>query len=156
MGSSYKTPHLNLSCFVGTDKPKMDDFNSDNKKIDSAMKIHEDNSNVHVTLEEKERWNSGAFTVGTYCGDGKTKRDVNIGFCPRLCFVFQSGMPLISFDAQTGANICCGVACEQGCTQFVTLTLNGFTIENMSTPSPFGAVPKLNANGQNYVYIAYK
>lgn len=156
MGSSYKTPYLNLNCFVGTDKPKMDDFNTDNKKIETAMKNHEENNKVHVTLEEKERWNSGVFTMGTYCGDGKAKREINIGFSPRLCIVFQPEMPLISCDTQTGANIRCGIVCEHGCTEFVTSTQNGFAIENMSTPSAFGATPKLNSNGQNYVYIAYK
>lgn len=39
MPSSNKTQHLLLNKWLGTDKPKKDDFNSDNQKIDEACRL---------------------------------------------------------------------------------------------------------------------
>ena len=37
MSSTYKTNYLGLNKFVGTDKPKMEDFNFDNEQLDSEL-----------------------------------------------------------------------------------------------------------------------
>ena len=37
MASTNKTEHLSLNQWVLTDKPRMDDFNSDNQKLDQAV-----------------------------------------------------------------------------------------------------------------------
>lgn len=41
MPSSNKTLHLQLNKWLGSDKPKKDDFNSDNQKIDEACRLLE-------------------------------------------------------------------------------------------------------------------
>lgn len=41
MPSSNKTAHLQLNKWSGSDKPKKDDFNSDNQKIDEACRLLE-------------------------------------------------------------------------------------------------------------------
>lgn len=41
MSSSNKTLHLQLNKWHGSDKPKKDDFNSDNQKIDEACRLLE-------------------------------------------------------------------------------------------------------------------
>lgn len=40
MPSTYKTPFLGLNRFIGSDKPKMDDFNRDTQKLDDKLKEH--------------------------------------------------------------------------------------------------------------------
>ncbi|MEG1779083.1 MAG: hypothetical protein RR263_03195, partial [Oscillospiraceae bacterium] len=44
--------YLGLNKFVGADKPKMADFNSDNLTIDNHIKTHEENSGIHLTAAE--------------------------------------------------------------------------------------------------------
>ena len=40
MSSSNKTSYLGLNQFVGSDKPKMEDFNADNRLLDEKMQQH--------------------------------------------------------------------------------------------------------------------
>ena len=40
MASTYKTNYLGLNKFVGSDKPKMDDFNFDNETLDQKFHVY--------------------------------------------------------------------------------------------------------------------
>ena len=40
MSSTYKTTNLGLNQFVGSDRPKMEDFNFDNQQIDQKFQEH--------------------------------------------------------------------------------------------------------------------
>lgn len=40
MASTNKTETLGLNQWIGSDKPKMEDFNSDNRLIDTALAGH--------------------------------------------------------------------------------------------------------------------
>lgn len=53
MASTYKTNYLGLNQFVGSDKPKMDDFNFDNETIDQKFQEHVQSS-LHITEEERQ------------------------------------------------------------------------------------------------------
>ena len=48
MASTYKTNYLGLNKFVGSDKPKMDDFNFDNETLDQKFQEH-----VQSSLQKK-------------------------------------------------------------------------------------------------------
>ena len=54
MSSSNKTSYLGLNQFVGSDKPKMEDFNADNRLLDEKMQQHVQ-SQLHLTEQQKER-----------------------------------------------------------------------------------------------------
>ena len=47
MTSTYKTNYLGLNKFVGSDKPKMDDFNFDNETLDQKFQEHVQSSLHH-------------------------------------------------------------------------------------------------------------
>ncbi len=40
MASTNMTEHLKLNQWIGSDKPKMADFNADNRKVDQAVGSH--------------------------------------------------------------------------------------------------------------------
>jgi len=91
MPSSNKTLHLALNKWIGTDKPKKDDFNDDNQIIDEAMNAisarvqsldgiiegldgavnttlaaHTSDSAAHVTGAEKTSWNNTAANLSSH------------------------------------------------------------------------------------------
>ncbi len=71
MSSTNKTEKLGLNSWIGSDKPKRIDFNTDNEIIDRAVSQHTEDTVVHINAEERERWNNYMFT-GMYYGDGST------------------------------------------------------------------------------------
>ena len=54
MSSSNKTNYLGLNQFVGSDKPKMEDFNADNRLLDEKIQQHIQ-SQLHLTEQQRER-----------------------------------------------------------------------------------------------------
>ena len=83
MPSSNKTLYLALNKWLGSDKPKKDDFNDDNQIIDEAMNAmsvridglsgadsalaeHTSDSAAHVTGGEKASWNGAATNLSSH------------------------------------------------------------------------------------------
>ena len=77
MSSSNKTSYLGLNQFVGSDKPKMEDFNADNRLLDEKMQQHVQ-SQLHLTEQQKERLENLGYLIGSYTGDGTTKRTISV------------------------------------------------------------------------------
>lgn len=95
MSSTNKTEKLGLNSWIGSDKPKRIDFNTDNEIIDRAVSQHTEDTVAHINAEEREKWNNYMFT-GMYYGDGSTKRTVKTT-CPfeaRIGFVFANSRPI--------------------------------------------------------------
>lgn len=80
MPSSNKTGHLRLNSWTGSDKPKKDDFNSDNTLVDAACReldervcavepvrgaVAEHTANTAIHLSESERGAWGAHIADT-------------------------------------------------------------------------------------------
>ena len=57
MSSSNKTNRIGLNEWVGTDVPKMEDFNADNARLDKTLGNHLDDISIHVTSAQKDSWN---------------------------------------------------------------------------------------------------
>ena len=74
MASTNKTETLGLNQWIGSDKPKMEDFNSDNRLIDTALAGHRADQTVHVSAQERAAWNAAAPVIGSYTGDGQEER----------------------------------------------------------------------------------
>ena len=54
MSSTNKTENYSLNQWALNDVPKMEDFNSDNKTIDTVMFKHISDSVIHLSEEEKQ------------------------------------------------------------------------------------------------------
>ena len=170
MPSKYKTSFLKLNRYVGTDKPRMDDFNKDNLLIDHTFKeqsekitsllTHTSNIQNHITDEERKKWNNLLWEVGTYVGNGKYTQNINIGFKPRLGFIFQkdeflmSSVGMGSGTPQTEQRS--AILTPLGCSLYCKILDNGFMVCNSNDAAEDFRVPKLNANEYTYVYIMFR
>ena len=74
--SSSHTPNYQLSQWVRSDKVLMEDFNTDNAKIDAALKAEADVRSAAVSaLEQKvNAVPLQRFASGTYTGNGQASR----------------------------------------------------------------------------------
>lgn len=92
MSSSNKTANLQLNSWIGTDRPKMADYNSDNEKIDAAFGSHTGDMQTHLSQEDRERLETPVY-VGTYFGDGaiekQSPRAARLRRAMRWCFLFR-------------------------------------------------------------------
>ena len=98
MSSTNKTDHLGLNNWLGTDKPKREDFNFDNNLIDNAFYSHTNNEVVHTSADERAKWNS-PYYISTYVGNGSVTRTVETGcpFTPAFGMIFAAGrMPMMN------------------------------------------------------------
>lgn len=157
MASSNKTPFLNLNKWLGTDKPKREDFNLDNERVDAFLQEHSGDQVKHVTAQERERWNSPDYVIGTYEGNNVKYQAVNLGFKPVWGVVFMQEEAPVEGDFtynNTYANM--AFFTRFGCSLGVELTSTGFNVYTNNSTSVQFPVPRLNVSGQTYTYIAYK
>lgn len=138
MPSSQKTSHLNLNSWSGADKPKMDDFNADNQKLDDAF--------FKLTP-----------VFGSYVGDGKPMREIDLGFRPKVCLVFAQGVPLFRMNSAlySEVEISCAVLTDSGCSLGASLTDQGFSVRFGSGQYDMEAFC-LNTVDITYLYIALR
>ena len=89
--SSSHTPNYQLSQWVRSDKVLMEDFNTDNAKIDAALKAEADVRSAAVSaLEQKvNAVPLQRFASGTYTGNGQASRLISLGFRPVIVFVWE-------------------------------------------------------------------
>ena len=79
MPSSKKTEHMGLNQFIGSDHPKMEDFNFDNTQIDQKFQEHIA-SQLHLSEQDRQTLLAAKFVV--CCGrtaelyGGKRRRDL--------------------------------------------------------------------------------
>lgn len=94
MSSTNKTEELGLNQWIGSDIPKMDDFNSDNAKIDKTVGEHIGDSSIHVTAQQKRVW-SNPIGCLSYIGDGSSNRSLklNMGLNRRSALCLRLIMP---------------------------------------------------------------
>ncbi|MGN0531743.1 MAG: hypothetical protein ACI4IN_02995 [Eubacterium sp.] len=158
MSSTNKTDNLGLNQWVGTDRPKMQDFNQDNLLIDSAVTRHITDSEAHVTGADKTVWNK-PYHIQVYTGDGSSTRSISIdaGFTPRWGIVFAASYPpgLTDFTNKAHYNYFGFVSTDGG---NPGLTLNGTTLKvtQSSTPVNVSEYRSYNTNGVGYVIILFR
>ena len=158
MPSSGKTEKLALNRFAGSDKPKMDDFNYDNSRIDAALGGHLEDGELHLGAGERERYLRPQVETFSYTGDGETTREVALPFAPALCVVYPNNAPP-SINDMTNPGIVIwshGVAWPGGSTLGLSLSGTALTVyEDMDT-APFAARRSLNTYGQEYLCLLYR
>ena len=85
------------------------------------------------------------YKIGSYSGSGQSGKLVNVGFKPRIVFIFASNR-----DYAVGDNLILGIRANDTMLvdSSITLTDNGFLL---NTPGN-----NINANGVGYNYIAFR
>lgn len=106
MSSTNKTSNLGLNKWIGTDKPRRTDFVRDNEIIDAEITNHKNNSTVHVSSAEKNKWNNYIY-VDTYFGDGASSRTVNTDcpFSASFGIVFAGNRPASVVKTSTSQKV---------------------------------------------------
>ena len=154
MPSTSKTKTLRLKQFVGSDKPKMDDFNYDNTQLETLVGGHLDDSTKHVTQTEREEWSRPSSELFFYDGDNTSPRTFTLDFEPRFCTIHTLNMPANLNDISTPSiAICYQAAAAQGGKGTVGIVLNGnqLSVRNDSDNSISEVRCKLNTRGLSYV-----
>lgn len=153
MSSSNKTNYLGLNQFVGSDKPKMEDFNADNRLLDEKIQQHIQ-SQLHLTEQQRERLENPGYLIGSYTGDGTTKRTISVAQPIGFGFVFMVGEGLHYAVTTLGENhIFSAVMAPQGCSKGVSITSGGFT--GTAKRQQYAGWQKRYAqqSGNKYIYL---
>lgn len=180
MPSSNKTSRLGLNQWLGSDKPKKDDFNNDNRLLDAAtadiltrladaktqadanarsLGDHAANTATHVSSAEKALWNAPreTLTIGAYTGNGAMTRTISLGFRAAFGVLYAVGMGPVQADwSGYESRVYSGCFGESGCSRNIVLENNGFTVTHNATRPLDGCSYKYNESGVTYVYAAWK
>lgn len=114
---------------------------------------HIRNSEIHVTAEDKTKWNA-PYATGFYLGTGSGARSVSIGFKPKLLILMASGNPPVSVDfTKSTCKSYMAMATETANSIGLTLTSNGFKVTNSTSGN---VTSDYNGAGISYSYIAFK
>ena len=114
---------------------------------------HVRDTDVHVTLEDKEAWNNHIIT-GYYTGNGSSTKTLNIGFKPLVVFVFCVSRPFATIDfTNSSVTSNAAVATENYATNGITMTSTGF---KLSKGEVGNTKANLNELATIYMYIALK
>jgi len=163
MASTNKTTYLNLNQWVGSDKPKMADFNTDNQRIDtgvsalnSSMLSHINSALVHLTTADKEKIASVLkFEIRTYAGDGVNQRKITLGYKPKLGLIFAVDKPMFEKHSPDNSfNQNSAAFTELGCSEGITLENDGIRLYYSSFNKPDGNGLRINAPNVTYILIA--
>lgn len=156
MPSAKKTPNLGLNDWDPSDKPKREDFNSDNAILDSQAGGHLLNGGIHCTPAEKELWNS-PYRISHYVGTGTASRQINCEFAPRLVLVFTHNQPPVEYVSVEGKHyIHAAMATQSYFSTGINLNATGFTILQGSSQLNSNLINDFNKTGVFYIYIAIK
>ncbi len=114
---------------------------------------HIRNSEIHVTAEDKIKWNA-PFEAGFYIGNGSSTRSLSVGFKPQLVILMATGKPAVSVDfTKSTCKSYMAVANESLSSQGLLLTSTGFKVSNSTSGN---VTSDLNGIGTSYIYLAYK
>ncbi len=154
MPSTAKTKTLRLNQFVGSDKPKMDDFNYDNTQLETVVGGHLADAQKHLTSEERKAWSQPACELFFYDGNDAAERSFTLSFEPKFCTVYALEMPPVLSDMSAPNITLCyqGAAGQNGkATAGVALSGKTLTVYNDADGLMAQVRRKLNANGISYV-----
>ena len=158
MSSTNKTPNLNLNNWVGSDIPKMADFNEDNSIIDLAISDHTSNSNIHTTASEKTAW-STPFYMQTYTGNGNANRTISISapFSPKWGIVFKTSYTPHVVDINNEASYhYFGIFSTSGSMNGLSISGKNLTVLQSTIPVHCMEYRTYNEAGSTYLIIAFR
>lgn len=154
MASSAKTEKLRLNSWSGEDRPKREDFNTDNSIIDSVLGGHIADGGIHLTKEEKQRI-SAPYKTGSYIGTGESEKTLTLSAKPKAVLVFASNKPLVWLDSAGKLNAGSGASIDTYHTPGVQISGSGFKVSNAEATAQQDWNTSLNKIGVTYFYIAF-
>ena len=145
MASTNKTPHLGLNSWVGTDKPRREDFVQDNVLVDAAISTHLADAVLHMTQADRTLLQEG-IVMTSHVGNGEEETTLTFDFKPRAAFVFQKGKPFLECSTD-GKHLIVNsaFASQSGDSAGILLEGNTLTIRQ-STVNPAAGGFYLNLN----------
>lgn len=159
MPTSNKTPNLNLNNWLGTDKPKREDFVGDNLILDNVINTHLTNVSMHLTTADRAKLNAAPFLLITLDGTGSATKAHTLTIAPTFVFVFLPDYPMNSYDPATSRVMCSsGIAYTDfyGSTPGISLNGKVLTLSQSQSSSSSGLFLNLNKSGEQYLCIAFK
>lgn len=158
MPTNNKTPNLNLNSWIGTDKPKRQDFVDDNNILDSVIANHIADTIAHMSASEKSLLNA-PFIVDMLGGNGSSTCTHTLAFTPKLVIVFLRDNLPIEYNSNENYyvyNFAIATQSATGASRGATLTGNILTLEQTQNTPEDGIFINLNKYFGQYVYIAFK
>lgn len=158
MPSTNKTTNLNLNQWIGTDKPKREDFVSDNNILDTVISNHINNNDVHVT-EALLSQLSGTVSIGMTFGTGEETQSIQMPFEPSMVIILAVSRPLVEYDRSQNYIKCnSGIAFKSmyGSSSGVSLSGDQLTVQQTLSSSSGGVYYNLNNANEMYIYAAFK
>ena len=165
--ASNKTANYGLSQWEATDQVVRADFNSDNAKIDAAIKAAEDKAIgaqetadiAKVAAEAAYSPDNAPYVVGWYTGNNAEKRTIALGFTPQAVLVMSEAGKAEEYGglAITGRNASCS---SEGATAWVSkrtrvaIVEGGFMVSNAFETSSLCSTT--NNSSTVYHYVALK
>lgn len=110
-----------------------------------------------TTSSWMRRFTSLPQCAGSYVGDGKITRAVDLGFRPKICLVYTDFVPLLRMNPTLYTEVQIGFAIlsEAGCSMGASLTDTGISVRSGAGEYDYEAF-FLNSSGQTYYYIAFR
>lgn len=114
---------------------------------------HIRNDVIHVTAEDKEKWNT-PVEVGFYIGNSSSSKTVSLGYKPKFVILMAAEKPAVTVDfTSSSAKSYFAIASEAAQSQGITLSASGFKVQ---TNTINGVTSELNSIGMTYIYLAWK
>ena len=166
MASNY-TENYGLCQWESTDQVLREEFNQDNKKVDSVLKGTADLAQAAQALAQAAYSpENSPFMAGSYTGDGAAKRKIELGFTPQAVLVIKSDGDTLQHA--TGASFYWGGLAVAGvnCALSVNGTSSWVSGNTIISLCDFGFYVSYVKNGSTecstnrlnsvYVYVALK
>ena len=158
MPTNNKTPNLNLNSWIGTDKPKRQDFVDDNNILDSVIANHLADTVSHMSASEKSLLNA-PFIVDVIAGDGNSTCSHTLPFSPKMVIVFLRNKVPVEYYPQGNYyiyNFAIAAQSATGASKGATLNGNTLTLEQTQNTPEDGIFINLNKYYGQYVCVAFK
>ncbi|MBQ4129706.1 MAG: hypothetical protein IJD68_08075 [Ruminococcus sp.] len=155
MAATSYTENLNLCAWQSSDRPKRIDFVNDNNIIDEKLGGHILNSSIHVSAQEKQRYEN-PYTVFSYAGDGAGTKTFELENSYRFAIVFQKFYPPVEIDANNNVISHFAIVGRTfGSNANLTLKEQSIVVTQDTQPTD-GMINNFNENEGQYVMLLFK
>lgn len=149
MASSNKSTVLGLNLWLPEDKPKREDFVSDNTKLENLVGSHLNNGELHLSVAEKAFLDS-PMQILSYTGTGTRSKSFTVDFEAKAAVAFP--VDRAPWETVNGVNYCrFGFAVQSAESTGVHLVGRNFTVYQQDAAK--GVTCSLNESGVNYTAI---
>ena len=155
-----QTTNYALNQWEEGDRVSRADFNSDNSKLDAAIKSVADtaaSAQSAASAAQSAVSSAAKLAAGSYVGDDAESRTISVGFTPKAVLVCDEAGRMCGENVMAGDQFYYGgMAVTGGALSIDGHTLlevvsGGFTVHSFSDGSTYG---EINTEGSSYRYLA--